>query len=42
MTKTVDYLAKGILSEQQVVEIAEAIKPAPAEEVVEESEVPSE
>lgn len=34
VTKTVDYLSKGILSEQQVVEIATAIEPAPVEEVV--------
>lgn len=42
VTKTVDYLAKGILSEPQVVEIAEAIEPAPVEEGGDEPEVPSE
>ena len=42
VTKTVDYLSKGILSESQVVEIAAAIEPAPVEEAAEEPEVPSE
>jgi hypothetical protein len=42
VTKAVDYLSKGILSEPQIVEIATAIEPAPVEEIVDEPEVPSE
>lgn len=42
VTKAVDYLAKGILSEPQIVEIATAIEPAPVEEVTDEPEIPAE
>ena len=42
VTKTVVYLAKGILTMPQVEEIATAIEPAPVEEVAEEPEIPAE
>lgn len=42
VTKTVDYLSKGILSEAQVVEIATAIEPAPVVEPGEGEEIPEE